>query len=85
MSARRAARARATVLAAMHDGYLPGFGLTHERVLRLDADGARLDGEDRLRPAKRRGRAAEDAAYALRFHIHPAVNVERIWSGEARC
>ena len=69
------------VIAAMHDGYAPAFGLAHERMLRLSDDGGRLEGEDRLLSAARRGRAAEDAPYALRFHIHPAVNVERIWEG----
>src|SRR3974390_1931203 len=36
----------AIVLRAAHDGYGDRFDILHERVLRLSADGTRLDGED---------------------------------------
>jgi uncharacterized heparinase superfamily protein len=53
-------------IAATHDGYRPRFGVTYSRELYLAADGDDLRGEDKLT-----GRSG--AAFALRFHLHPAV------------
>jgi uncharacterized heparinase superfamily protein len=53
-------------IAATHDGYRPRFGVTYSRELYLAADGDDLRGEDKLT-----GRAG--AAFAVRFHLHPAV------------
>lgn len=68
-----------------HDGYRTSHGLTHQRNLRLSADGRRVLGEDLLvaRSADDRARLngfteSEDAApliYRLRFHLHPDVSV----------
>lgn len=52
---------------ASHDGYAPRLGIVHHRVLRLDDSGTILDGEDRVE--------GPDAPYAVRFHLHPAVQV----------
>lgn len=68
-------------LAMSHDGYLPAFGVVHERRLALHADGTRLDGEDVFRVP---GNASlhGDPAYAIRFHLHPAVRASRTRDGE---
>jgi uncharacterized heparinase superfamily protein len=55
-----------------HDGYMPLFGVTHQRSLALSADGLELKGEDSLSaPARPAGSAPVPAA--ARFHLHPAV------------
>jgi uncharacterized heparinase superfamily protein len=53
-------------IAATHDGYRARFGVTYSRELYLAADGDDLRGEDKLT-----GRSG--AAFAVRFHLHPAV------------
>jgi uncharacterized heparinase superfamily protein len=53
-------------ISAAHDGYRARFGLTYARQLYLAPDGDDLRGEDRLT-----GRAG--IAFAVRFHLHPAV------------
>ncbi|HEV2334995.1 MAG TPA: heparinase II/III family protein [Stellaceae bacterium] len=53
-------------MAAAHDGYRPRFGVTYARELYLAADGDDLRGEDKLT-----GRSG--APFAVRFHLHPAV------------
>ncbi len=66
---------------ASHDGYVRRHGLYHERGWRLDAEGARLRGRDRLIPAK--GDATANVNYAIRFHIHPSVTLTLISEGAA--
>jgi uncharacterized heparinase superfamily protein len=61
---------------ASHDGYVRRHGLYHERRWRLDADGARLRGRDRLISAT--GDPAANVDYAIRFHIHPSVTLTLI-------
>ncbi|MDP3895179.1 MAG: heparinase II/III family protein, partial [Mesorhizobium sp.] len=57
---------------ASHNGYVPRFGLFHERELALSHEGGVIDGTDRFfRPG---GHAARDNgrdAIAIRFHLHP--------------
>jgi uncharacterized heparinase superfamily protein len=53
-------------ISATHDGYRERFGLTYTRELFLAADGRDLRGEDRLA-------GLPGAAFAVRFHLHPAV------------
>ncbi|MCC7274068.1 MAG: heparinase II/III family protein [Alphaproteobacteria bacterium] len=65
----------ATVLEASHDGYVPSCGVEHRRMLYLGAAGDDLRGEDRLTGEAGRG-------FAVRFHIHPAVQVSLAQSGE---
>ena len=69
-----------TRLILSHDGYRTRFGLVHERRLTLSADGLRLDGEDRLKPVARKARTAP---FAVRFHIHPSVQVYGVLEGRA--
>jgi uncharacterized heparinase superfamily protein len=58
-----------TLISFDQDGYRKRFGVLHERRLALAADGARLEGEDTLRPLRQRG----ELNYVLRFHLHPLV------------
>lgn len=69
--------ASASWLAATHDGYVRRFGLLHRRRLFLAQDGGDLRGEDRLEPppGQRVPRRARGRAFAIRFHLHPAVTV----------
>ena len=57
-----------TLLEASHGAY----GLQVRRRLFLTADGNDLRGEDAFLPPE--GAPAPDAPYAIRFHLHPAVN-----------
>ena len=61
-------------IAATHDGYRRRFGLTYSRELYLAADGDDLRGEDKLT-----GRSG--APFAVRFHLHPAVEASLIDDG----
>jgi uncharacterized heparinase superfamily protein len=63
-------------VAATHDGYVEKFGLTHTRQLFLSADGDDLRGEDALA-----GPAGE--SFAVRFHLHPTVQVSLSQDGGA--
>jgi uncharacterized heparinase superfamily protein len=58
-----------------HDGWVPAFGVTHERRLYLDYQADELRGEDLLRPAAepvaRSGR--RPMFLIVRFQLHPAV------------
>jgi uncharacterized heparinase superfamily protein len=61
-------------IAGTHDGYRPRYGLIYARELYLSADGDDLRGEDKLT-----GRSG--TAFAIRFHLHPAVNTVLIDDG----
>ncbi len=70
------------MLRASHDGYADRFGVLHERTLLLSADGGRLDGEDAFLPARGKALpAGKDDAFAIRFHLHPAVKASRLSDG----
>lgn len=66
-----------------HDGWVASHGLTHTRHLDLSSDGRALMGEDALAAvspedrarlaAVQAGRGGTGPAFALRFHLHPAV------------
>ncbi|HEX2114230.1 MAG TPA: heparinase II/III family protein [Alphaproteobacteria bacterium] len=58
-----------------HDGYRP-MGLVHQRRLYLSADGEDLRGEDTLT-------GAHTGSFAVRFHLHPEVQVSVIQNGGA--
>jgi len=72
----------AIALRAAHDGYADRFGIVHERMLILAADGTRLDGEDIFLAADggTQVRTAHDA-FAIRFHLHPTVKATRLSDG----
>jgi uncharacterized heparinase superfamily protein len=65
---------------AAHDGYVPTFGILHERTLELSQDGDVLDGTDRFfRPD---GAApGERDTVAIRFHVHPDIELLRDEAG----
>jgi uncharacterized heparinase superfamily protein len=54
-----------------HDGYAREFGLLHERMLSFTADGAHLNGEDRLIAAPVAPQPGHVPEFTLRFHLHP--------------
>ena len=73
VKAERVEQADAHVLAGSHDGYVPDFGILHERRWQLSRCGTRLEGEDAfLRAGKGRHRTQD---VAIRFHLHPAIAV----------
>jgi uncharacterized heparinase superfamily protein len=82
VSVSREERPNAIVLRASHDGYAPSYGLVHERIVTLSADGTRLEGEDLFLAADggSRVRSSEDR-YAVRFHLHPLVKATRLGDG----
>jgi uncharacterized heparinase superfamily protein len=59
-------------LQASHDGYVRGFGLTHQRTLVLGNDGKEVRGNDQL-IAKSRKKIRESAPFAIRFHLAPGI------------
>ncbi|MDQ7248505.1 heparinase II/III family protein [Dongia sedimenti] len=59
-----------------HNGYEEGFGLIHRRRLYLSANGEDFMGEDQLV-----GKGGN--SFALRFHLHPAVQVSITQNGQA--
>lgn len=63
-------------ISATHDGYRARFGLSYARELYLAPDGDDMRGEDRLT-----GRA--DIRFAVRFHLHPAVEASLAADGRA--
>ena len=73
------------LLTASHDGYESRTGVIHHRTLRLAANGERLQGQDRLAaPEGLKPFAAEGAsAFAIRFHLHPAVRAELAQDGRS--
>ncbi len=76
-----------------HDGYLPGFGLTHVRRLELSDDGRGLIGEDMLLALEEEDKRAFDRAldasglqgvpFDIRFHLHPDVDVSLDMGGQS--
>ncbi|MGL4240176.1 MAG: heparinase II/III family protein [Beijerinckiaceae bacterium] len=66
----RADGAGGSLVSLTHDGYQRRFRLIHGRKLALSADGGVLAGEDKLTSNARK---PADHAFALRFHLHPAV------------
>jgi len=61
-------------IAGSHDGYRQRFGLTYSRELYLAVDGNDVRGEDKLT-----GRSGNP--FAVRFHLHPAVEASLIEGG----
>ena len=60
-------------LEASHDGYVGRWGLVHTRALKLDTTGTRLEGSDRLGPAKGLLRFSWDVPFSVHFHLHPGA------------
>jgi uncharacterized heparinase superfamily protein len=70
-------------LDASHDGYAKRYGFIHKRTLALSANGRELRGEDALLPSPRRSRRLSGAAFAIRFHLAPGVEVTPTADGQA--
>lgn len=71
--------AAATTLTLSHDGYKPRFGIVHQRILSLDADGTTLRGSDHFDGERR----AKDVTFAIRFHLHPASRASLVEANRA--
>ena len=69
------------LLHASHDGYVPAFGVMHNRAIRLSSDGRALDGEDSFSPAGNQLPLGAGDEFAIRFHLHPAVKANRLSDG----
>lgn len=69
---------KACFLEGMHDGYERLNGYTHRRRLYMSEDGHDLRGEDILCSKHQASRPVEAA---VRFHLHPRVNVSLINGG----
>jgi uncharacterized heparinase superfamily protein len=80
MVASRGAR-EATRIEAAHNGYASRFGLVHQRILTLSADGTELAGEDILLPSSKNGKRGK-IGFAIRFHLGRGVEVQL--SGDKR-
>jgi uncharacterized heparinase superfamily protein len=63
-------------LEASHDGWRKPFGAVHRRRLYVAESGEDVRGEDAVE-------AASGQPYAVRFHLHPAVNASLQQDGEA--
>jgi uncharacterized heparinase superfamily protein len=58
-----------------HDGWVPRYGLAHERRLYIDLIADELRGEDRLVPVPGAKPRQIAVPYTLRFQLHPEVKV----------
>jgi len=76
---RRIETAQGWSVEASHDGYMPAFGVRHERQVTMAGQGLALAGADRLLPAPMKNR--KETNFAIRFHIHPDVRVSPSQSG----
>lgn len=56
---------------ASHDGYVKDFGPRYTRRLFISANGARVEGEDRLGAPSGTLRLNRDLPFAIHFHLHP--------------
>lgn len=66
-------------LCASHDGYLAKFGVLHEREIRINEAGNKIAGRDRfLLPDGTPSTEAAPEPAVARFHIHPAITLERV-------
>lgn len=70
-------------VSASHDGYVPAFGLEHERRVYMAVDGDDIRGEDVLSRAGVAGTARPARGFALRFHLHPTVQASLVQNGSA--
>ena len=59
---------------ASHNGYMPRFGLTHRRAVRLQENGEVLLGEEHLT-------GKSGVHFATRFHLHPNIQASLIHDG----
>ena len=70
------------MLRASHDGYASRFGIVHERFIAVAADGNKIEGEDSFLPADNTSLPADGPdQFAVRFHLHPSIRVNRLTDG----
>jgi len=70
---------------ASHDGYQKAFNLVHERGLVLNTNGKIIDGFDRFfSPGKEMPKTNGRDQIAIRFHLHPDIEVSFDSSGGLR-
>jgi uncharacterized heparinase superfamily protein len=75
-------RADAVILRALHDGYGDRFKVTHQRAVKLSADGNRVDGEDLFISTDGDIIPQNVAdAFAVRFHLHPSIKASKLSDG----
>jgi len=67
------------LLNATHDGYLPRFGVLHERMMSLSRNGGTLKGRDNFISR----RSGSNPSFAVRFHLHPDVKAATVNNGQA--
>jgi uncharacterized heparinase superfamily protein len=80
VAARRDLAGAGLMLTLSHDGYAPLSGLIHTRRMTLSPDGRALNGEDWLAAD---AELAREAAFSIRFHLHPRVQASLVQNGEA--
>lgn len=72
----------ASRIEASHDGYARRHGFIHRRRVALSSDGRDLRGEDMLHPTGKSRRKGA-VGFAIRFHLHPAIEVSPTADGQA--
>lgn len=60
---------------AHHNGYASRFGIRHERQIWMAIDGRRIDGQDDMQSVGKGIKKGNDR-FAVRFHLHPSVQIE---------
>jgi len=73
----------ASRIEASHDGYVRRFGFLHRRQIALSPDGRDVRGEDMLLPAGRGRKRSEMTPFAIRFHLHPGIEISPTADGQA--
>lgn len=79
-SARRIEDPGGTWLEASHNLFVKTSGFAHHRRIYLASDGCDFRGEDSLLPV---GKNPKPADFAIRFHLHPDVNVSASADGKS--
>lgn len=74
VSAKRHEDPAFVMIDASHNGYMPRFGLTHRRVVRLQENGETVLGEEHLT-------GKSGVHFAARFHLHPNIQASIIHDG----
>jgi uncharacterized heparinase superfamily protein len=77
---RRVETPQGWMVEAAHDGYVPAFGVRHERQVTLAPQGLALSGSDRLLPKAKTSGTGH--AFAIRFHVHPEVRLSLSQAGD---
>ncbi|MEI9932222.1 MAG: heparinase II/III family protein [Rhizomicrobium sp.] len=80
VEARRVETPNGWMVEASHDGYVPAFGMRHERQVTLAPQGLSFTGSDRLLPSTKQKPGGHP--FAIRFHIHPEVRVSLSQGGD---